>query len=88
MTEGWRKVDNEEANMMTNKLRTVRRAKNVAGMVERCIQGYGRISEAKRRLEHANSMMILKTDAGSTSVTGYYKHGNEFPGSIKCRKIP
>lgn len=33
---------------------------NVAGMEERCIQGFGRISEAKRQLEHANRMMIFK----------------------------
>jgi len=44
MTEGWRKVDTEEANMMTNKLRW---AMNVSGMEERCIQGFGTISEAK-----------------------------------------
>jgi hypothetical protein len=62
MTKGWRKVDTEEANMTTNKLKTVRWAMNVAGMEERCTQGFGRISEAKIQLEHANSMMILKTD--------------------------
>jgi hypothetical protein len=64
MTQGWRKVDTEEANIMTNKLRTVRWAMNVAGMEERCIQEFGKISEAKRQLEHANSMMILKSDSG------------------------
>jgi len=58
MTEGWRKVHTEEANTTSNKLRTVRWVMNVAGTEKRCIQGFGRISEAKRQLEHANSMMI------------------------------
>lgn len=60
MTEGWRKVHTEEANMTMNKLRTVRWVMNVAGMEERCIQGFGRIYEAKKQIEHVNSMMILK----------------------------
>jgi hypothetical protein len=60
MTEGWKKVHAEEANITMNKLRTVRWVMNVAGMEERRIQGFGSISEAKRQLEHANRMMILK----------------------------
>jgi hypothetical protein len=60
MTEGWRKVHTEEANMKMNKLKTVRWVMNVVGTEERCIQGFGRISEVKRQLEHANNMMILK----------------------------
>jgi len=46
--------------MTMNKLRTVRWVMKLAGMEEICAQGFGRISEAKRQLEHANRMMILK----------------------------
>jgi hypothetical protein len=60
MIEGWRKVDNEEANLTMNKLKTVRWVMNVARREKRCIQGSGRESGAKRPLEGANSMMILK----------------------------
>jgi hypothetical protein len=48
MTESWRKVHTEEANMTITKLRTVRWVMNVAGTEKRCILGFGRISEAKR----------------------------------------
>jgi hypothetical protein len=53
-------VHTEKANLTMDRLRTVRWVMNVAGIELSAIQGFGKVSEAKRPLEDANSMMILK----------------------------